>query len=123
MFHDIPQPILDRMAQLEELDSRDYQDGTPRLERLRQIPRDAGRFLALMAATAPQGEFLEIGISAGYSTLWISLVLQDRAVRLITFEVLPAKLELARQTFRLADVETRIGLIGADARQRHQPCQ
>ena len=33
MFHDIPQPILERMAFLEEIDQRDRQDDTPRLHR------------------------------------------------------------------------------------------
>jgi predicted O-methyltransferase YrrM len=36
---------------------------------------------------------------------------------LITFEVLPAKIELARQTFRLAQVEDQIELLQSDARQ------
>ncbi len=67
MFHNIPKPIRDRMEFLEETDTRDRQDGTPRLERLRQIPPKTGRLLALMAASAPQGEFVEIGTSAGYS--------------------------------------------------------
>ena len=115
MFHDIPQPILERMAQLEAWDARDRQDGTPRRERLRQVPPDTGRFLALMAASAPEGEFLEIGTSAGYSTLWISLALRARSVKLHTFEMLPAKIELARETFQLAEIEHKIKLIADDA--------
>ncbi len=107
--------MLDRMAHLEEMDLRDRQDGTPRLERLRQIPPETGRFLALMAASSPIGAFLEIGTSAGYSALWISLALQERSTKLHTFEVLSAKIELARETFRLAGVENKIKLIEDDA--------
>jgi len=55
MFENIPQPILDRMQALELLDSQDRLDGTPRLERLRQIPSETGKFMALMAAVTPAG--------------------------------------------------------------------
>ncbi len=43
MFHDIPAPILGRMQHLERMDSLDREDGTPRIERLRQIPPATGR--------------------------------------------------------------------------------
>ena len=117
MFHNIPQPILNRMAQLETVDIRDRADGTPRMERLRQIPPETGKFLALMAASAPDGSFIEIGTSAGYSALWISLALRERSAQLTTFELLPAKIELAQETFRLAEIEDQIELIPADARK------
>ena len=104
------------MAVLEALDTRDRTDGTPRLQRLRQIPPVSGQFLALMAASAPAGNFIEIGTSAGYSALWISLALPKRSTKLITFEILPDKFELAQETFRLAGVEDRVELVQADAR-------
>ncbi|MGB5058785.1 MAG: hypothetical protein WBO48_08825, partial [Candidatus Promineifilaceae bacterium] len=61
MFHPIPDPILARMRELEKIDGRDRADGTPHLARLRQIPPDTGRFLALLAASAPAGQVMEIG--------------------------------------------------------------
>jgi len=73
MFRDIPDPILARMRELEEMDAADRCDGTARLKRLRQIPPDTGRFIALLAALAPPGRYIEIGTSAGYSALWLSL--------------------------------------------------
>lgn len=105
------------MAELEATDSQDRVDGTPQIRRLRQITPQAGRFLALMAASVPEGSFLEIGTSAGYSALWISLALQERPAKLITFEVLANKIELALQTFRLAQIEDQIELFHADARE------
>lgn len=38
MFHHIPSPIRQQMHYLETIDHRDRHDGTPRLQRLRQIP-------------------------------------------------------------------------------------
>ncbi|UCD76626.1 MAG: hypothetical protein JSV91_06815 [Phycisphaerales bacterium] len=50
-------------------DARDRTDGTPRLQRLRQILPETARFIVLMAAAAPAGRFIEIGTGAGYSSL------------------------------------------------------
>jgi predicted O-methyltransferase YrrM len=116
MFHSISKPVLDRMKTLEEIDARDHADDTPQLQRLRQIPPETGRFLALMAASVPGGSWLEIGTSAGYSSLWIALACQLRATKLITFELLPEKAKLARATFKKAKVGPLVELINSDAR-------
>jgi caffeoyl-CoA O-methyltransferase len=113
MFHHISQAMLARMRYLEETDMRDRQDGTPHLARLRQIPAETGRFLALMAAGGANGRYLEIGTSAGYSTLWLSLAGKP----ITTFEVLPEKAALARETFAQAGIADAVTLIQGDARE------
>ncbi len=118
MFHPIPTAILERMQALEQIDARDRQDGTPRMQRLRQITPETGRFLSLLAAGAPAGEIVEIGASAGYSTLWLALACGPAGRKLTTFEVLPEKAKLARETFRLTGVEGTIRLVEGDARER-----
>jgi caffeoyl-CoA O-methyltransferase len=115
MFHDIPPSILDRMKVLEEQDSRDRKDGTARLQRLRQIPPETGRFLALLAAGAPEGDLIEIGASAGYSALWLSLACRISGRKLTTFEILPEKAALANATFHVAGVEDVVRLVEGDA--------
>ncbi|MDD5466368.1 MAG: hypothetical protein PHS96_01040 [Anaerolineales bacterium] len=99
MFHSIPKPILSRMHHLESIDAQDRQDGTPQARRLRQIPPETGRFLALMAAAAPQGKVVEVGTSAGYSTLWLALACRQTGRKIVTYEFSPSKAELARETF------------------------
>jgi len=116
MFHTIRKPMLDQMLLLEKKDSQDRIDGTARMQRLRQIPPETGRFLALMLAGVPEGEVIEIGTSAGYSTLWLALACESRMCSLTTFEVLPEKIDLAQQTFYAAQVETTINLVQGDAR-------
>lgn len=107
--------MASRMRELEAIDERDRDDGTPRLERLRQIPPETGRFVALLAAAAPPGAVIEIGASAGYSTLWLALACREVGRRLTTFEILPEKAALARETFRIADVQDTVELIEGDA--------
>lgn len=116
MFSDIPQEILDQMRRLEAIDAGDRRDGTPRLQRLRQVPPEAGRFIALLAAGAPEGTWIEMGTSAGYSTLYLVLACREVGRKIVTFELLEEKADLARETFRLADVEDVVELIVGDAR-------
>lgn len=116
MFHAIPQPILEQMRRLEATNTKDRMDGTPHLERLRQIPPETGRFLAMLAAIAPKGKFIEIGTSAGYSSLYLSLACREVGARLITFELLEQKARLAQETFRLAGVDDIVELIVGDGR-------
>src|ERR1022692_3604207 len=104
MFHEMPEPILRKMAELEAMDAIDRLDGTARLDRLRQIPPETGRFLALLAASAPDGAWIEIGTSAGYSALWLALACRERGRVLQTFEILASKATLARETIRRAGV-------------------
>jgi len=117
MFQEIPHAILARMKELEEIDTRDRQDGTPHLKRMRQIPPETGRVLAFLAASVPaEGAWLEIGTSAGYSALWLSLAARYRNKTLITFELLPEKVALARETFKKTKVEGLVELKHGDAR-------
>ncbi|HCS39916.1 MAG TPA: methyltransferase [Anaerolineaceae bacterium] len=117
MFHSIRKPMLERMQFLEKLDQQDRADGTTRMSRLRQIPPETGQFLALMLAEAPAGEVIEIGTSAGYSTLWLALACETHQRNLTTYEVLPEKITLARETFSLAEVELTVTLVQGDACQ------
>ena len=110
MFHAIRPSILERMHYLEQIDARDRSDGTPRLQRLRQIPPETAKFIALLLASAPEGVIPEIGTSAGYSTLWLALACESLGWSMTTFEVLPEKAQLARETFRVAQVDSVVTL-------------
>lgn len=117
MFHNIPQKMSDRMRYLEGIDALDSTDGTPHKKRLRQIPEETGRFIALLAACVPQGQYVELGTSAGYSTLWLALACHLLGRSLVTFEIDEHKVTLARQTFQEAGVENVIEIIHGDARE------
>lgn len=120
MFHDIPERMSKRMRFLEDVDARDRTDGTPHVERLRQIPSETGRFLAILAAGVPAGAMIEIGASAGYSAMWIALACMATNRTLTTFEVSPAKTVLAAETFAVAGITHVVDLVEGDARD-HLP--
>lgn len=115
MFSEITTSMLERMQALVEIDARDRIDGTGRLKRLRQVPAVTGQFIALMAASAPDGRMIEIGTSAGYSTLWLSLACRATGRIITTFELLEEKARLARETFSQAGVEDVVNFVHGDA--------
>ena len=114
MFSDLSADVLEVMHELEARDERDRDDGTPHLERLRQITPDTGRFIALWAASAPAGAMIEIGTSAGYSALWLAQACRLSGRSLTTFEILPAKAQLARATFDRTSLTDVIRLVEGD---------
>jgi caffeoyl-CoA O-methyltransferase len=109
--------MLERMQYMEAIDARDRLDGTPQTRRLRQITPETGRFIALLAASAPAGQVLEVGTSGGYSGLWLSLACRSRGDRLVTFDVLDNKVGLARETFAAAGVQDIVQVVLGDARR------
>lgn len=113
----IPDAMRQRMHELEEADRTDRIDGTEHKQRLRQVPPETGRLLAIMALLAPAGPVLEIGTSAGYSAMWLSLACRRRGSVLVTCEILPAKIALARETIRQAALEDVVEIMEGDGLQ------
>lgn len=117
MFTNIPPEILTQMRRLEKIDAQDRIDGTPRMKRLRQVCPETGRFIGLLMTLSPEGTCIEIGTSAGYSTLYLAVACRETGRTIVTFEILKEKAELAGETFRLASVEDVVELVAGDARQ------
>ena len=117
MFQDIPRSMLERMKYLEELNAEQKREGVERFRRLRQIPPDTGRFIALLCASAPEGACIEIGTSGGYSGMWLSLACRATGRTLTTHELSDAKIEIARETFRMAGADDIVTIVPGDARE------
>jgi caffeoyl-CoA O-methyltransferase len=122
MFLEIPSTMQARMHHLEQLDAEQRQRDLPASERFCQVPPEIGRFLAILAASAPDGGCVEVGTSAGYSTLWLWLARRGRGPRIKTCEVLPWKLEQAHETFRLCAISDDIEQLVGDARAHLAQC-
>jgi caffeoyl-CoA O-methyltransferase len=119
MFHEISEIMQDRMKYLELIDKSDREDGTPKLQRLRQIPPETGKFISLIASLCPDGEFIEIGTSAGYSTMWLTLAAKERNIKIKTFEILPEKIAIAKETFKKSGIENYVELIEGDFLEKY----
>ena len=108
MFHDISPTMQQVMRELEEQTERDQRS-------LRSVSLDVGRCLSLLAMSAPQGVFLELGSSGGYSTLWLSLAARARGVMLTTVELDEKKVALARENISRAGAEGSVQAVHGDA--------
>jgi len=108
VFHDIPAPMRRVMRELEEQNERDQRA-------VRSVSEDVGRCLALLAMSAPQGAFLELGSSAGYSSLWLSLAARARRVKLTTVELDEKKAAQARENISRAGAADYIEAVQGDA--------
>lgn len=108
MFHDISANMQQVMRALEEETERNQ-------SALRSVSIDVGRSLALLAMSAPQGTFLELGSSGGYSSLWLSLAARARGITLTTVELDEKKVALVRENISRAGVAGSVQAVHGDA--------
>jgi caffeoyl-CoA O-methyltransferase len=108
MFHDISTDMKQVMRSLEEQVARDQPS-------LRSVSEDVGRCLSLLALSAPQGKFLELGSSGGYSSLWLSLAARARGVVLTTVDLNEKKVALARENIARAGAASSVEVFHGDA--------
>ncbi len=85
-----------------------------RAQRMLNITRDTGEFLAVLVRATRARDILEIGTSNGYSTLWLA----DAAGadgEVTTVELQGAKYAMAVENFARAGLRDRIDALNADA--------
>lgn len=108
MFHNISPDTQQVMRELEEQTARDQRS-------LRSVDVEVGRCLSLLAMSAPQGAFLELGSSGGYSSLWLSLAARARGVRLTTVDLDEKKVALARENIARAGAADSVEVFQGNA--------
>jgi caffeoyl-CoA O-methyltransferase len=108
VFHDISPNMRQVMRELEEQTERDQRS-------LRSVFTDVGRCLSLLAMSSPQGAFLELGSSGGYSSLWLSLAARARGVTLTTVDLDEKKVALARENISRAGANGSVEVFHGDA--------
>jgi len=122
MIRDMPRAVRKRIRFLEELGASQKRDDMLSYDRLRQVPPVTGRFLAILALAAPEGRWIEVGTSGGYSALWLTLAARERGAGITTFEISEKKAELARESFRTAGVEDVVTMVVGDAVEHLGDC-
>ena len=115
MFHEIPASIQQVMHELEINDRANHSFSM-------QVPPDVGRLLAILAASAPGANWLELGTSCGYSALWLSLACQLRGTQLISVDHDPKKVDIANSNFRRARVTDTVRVVEGDSIEELKQC-
>ena len=102
------------MTTLEARDAADRIDGTPQVERLRAIRPEVGQLLVTLIVATGARTIVEVGTSSGYSALYLASGARQTGGRVVTFDIDPAKVELAARTFAAAGVDDVVELRHGD---------
>lgn len=73
------------------------------------ITADTGMFLSILLKAIKARRVLEVGTSAGFSTLWLADAI-DKKGKIVTIEMNPLKVERAMKNFRMAGVDRLIDI-------------
>ena len=102
-------------AELERFGRSNDELHAERAQRMLNITRDTGEFLALLVRGTQARRILEIGTSNGYSTLWLAEAAKDMGGSVTTVELSESKIQLARSTFARSGLASHIHLLHEDA--------
>lgn len=99
-----------RDALLKEMDAKRAET------RLRMLPED-GRFVHLITQLANAKKALEIGTFHGYTSLWIATALEQTGGELVTIEIDPERVKIAKNNFAQAGLDNRVQCLEGDAHE------
>jgi len=74
------------------------------------VPPDAGMFLMILAKSMRAKNILEVGMSNGYSTIYLALAARETSGRVTSIEGDPERMEMARENFARAGVSELIDI-------------
>ncbi|MBN1329388.1 MAG: O-methyltransferase [Candidatus Heimdallarchaeota archaeon] len=109
--------LINLLIELEKIDTEERQKGLPVSVRMRNITPDVGLFLNMMVKTSKSKTILEIGTSNAYSTIWLGLAAKDNNGKIITLELDPRKISLARENLTKAGLIDIVQIIEGDAKE------
>ncbi len=89
----------------------------PTEERSLAITREEGEFLYLLVKAMNAKVVIEIGTSFGYSTIWLAAAVSEIGGKVISYDVLPKKIEEATKNLNKAELSDFTELILGDAKE------
>ena len=77
-------------------------------DRMLAITKETGELLNMILRIKNAKNMLEVGMSAGYSTIWCAEVISEQSGKIITIEQNPGKIKRAKENFQKAGVTDTI---------------
>ncbi len=116
------QQILSVMRRLEQedADERAAVGGSgeiPHLERMYTLHPDTSRLVHILVQAAGCKAVVEVGVSHGYSSLWLAHAVRLTGGRLTSLEVSATNVEIARQNIAEAGLSDMVEIVLGDARK------
>lgn len=81
------------------------------------VPLEDGRLLRMLAEFSGAKNVVEIGTYNGYSALWFCMALRTTGGRIITHEISPRNVEMARENLAKAGVTHLVTIVEGDAHE------
>lgn len=108
--------LLEELERFGAANDEGVKPGDPaRAQRMLNITRDTGEFLAVLVRATRARDILEIGTSNGYSTLWLADAVGADGGKVTTVEVQDTKYAMALENFSRAGLRDRIDALNVDA--------
>jgi predicted O-methyltransferase YrrM len=79
------------------------------------VGADTGKFLNILIKSHRPKLIVEVGTSYGYSTVWLAEAVQAVGAKLVTLELSPDKVAVARQMITKAGLESSVEFVTGDA--------
>lgn len=109
-------PLLDALlTKLEHFWEEHDREAGDHSQRMLNITRDTGEFLAVLVRATAAKRILEIGASNGYSTLWLAWAAQSTGGTVTTIERSEHKAGLAKENYAYSGLKDMITLRQEDA--------
>lgn len=105
--------VLERLGRQADLE-RGGRIDVPRAERMLAITRQTGQFYSVLLEAAGARRILEVGTSAGYSTLWFAACVAGRG-SVVTIERDAAKADRAEKNLAEAGVSGSVSVVRGEA--------
>ncbi len=103
--------VLDRLGRESQEEKSRKRSVSPG-DRMLAITEDTGRFLNMLLYGNGFANVLEVGTSAGYSTIWMAEAVYRNGGRVTTIEHNPSKAQRARKNFEEAGISNVEVLVG-----------
>jgi predicted O-methyltransferase YrrM len=111
--------VLKELEMQRDIEKKREEEGEllPTEERSLAITREEGEFLYLLVKAMNAKVVIEIGTSFGYSTIWLAAAVSEIGGKVISYDVLPKKIEEATQNLNKAGLSDFTELILGDAKE------
>ena len=77
-------------------------------DRMLAITKETGELLNMILRLKNAKNMLEVGTSAGYSTIWCAEAIYEKSGKIITIEQNPNKIKRAKENFQKAGIADKL---------------
>jgi predicted O-methyltransferase YrrM len=109
--------VIEVLNRLEARDERERAQGLPGSRRIQALHPDSARLLYALALAKGAKNVVEVGMSHGYSTLWLAAAAKINGGKAVTCDPNPERIAAARQNFAAAGLADVIEIVEGDARE------